>query len=131
MQDIRGNLKSYHKRDIAIEYLNLALSEYKEGKNMFAVVHLAGAVEEIFGQLASLKKKENALNRTHRWTRSWYKIAKKNTPPIKDLNKYILNIKNGIKHINSDDDLQIGADINREEKEVIRRAIENLNKIST
>ena len=38
-------------------------------------------------------------------------------------------MKNGIKHIDGNSDLDIEFDIDREAKEIIRRAIENFNKI--
>jgi|SRR5690554_3772867 len=129
MQDIRGDLEIYHKSDIAMQYLNLALSEYIKGKNMFAVLHLAGAAEEMLGKVVSLRSSETALERTQRWIKSWYQISGKDTPQNKALNKHILKIKNGVKHINGANDLEIEFDINREAKEIIRRAIENFTQI--
>jgi hypothetical protein len=129
MQDIRGDLEIYHKKDIAMQYLNLALSEYVKGKNMFAVLHLAGAAEEMLGKIVSLRSNETALEHVHRWMRSWYQITDNDTPQNKELNKHILKIKNGVKHINGAHNLEIEFDINREAKEIIRRAIENFNQI--
>lgn len=126
MQDIRGDIKTYSKKDIAMQYFNLALSEYVKGENMFAVIHLAGAAEEMFGKINT---KENALSSEHRMIRGWYTLVGKNTPSNKDLNKQILKTKNGIKHINDSADLEMKIDLLREAKEVIRRAIENFNQI--
>jgi hypothetical protein len=132
MQDIRGDIKKYSKSDIAMQYLNLALSEYVKGQNMFAVIHLAGAAEELLGQIVYINTRENALSRDQQSMRSWYAIREKNTPSNKELNDRIfLKAKNGIKHINKKDpaDLEIEIDPLREAKEVIRRAIENFNQI--
>ena len=132
MQEIRSNIKIYSKSDIAMQYLNLALSEYVKGQNMFAVIHLAGAAEELLGQIVYINTRENALSRDQQSMRSWYAILEKNTPSNKELNDRIfLKAKNGIKHINKKDpaDLEIEIDLLREAKEVIRRAIENFNQI--
>jgi hypothetical protein len=129
MQDIRGELETHKKIDIAMQYLNLALREYTSGQNIFAVIHLAGAAEELLGKIVSINEHENALERVQGWFRSWYEIIGKNTPPNKELNKHILNVKNSIKHINDASDLEIELDLNREAREVIRRAIENFNQI--
>jgi hypothetical protein len=50
-------------------------------------------------------------------------------PSNKQLNRYILNIKNGIKHIDGVHDLEIKFDIKREVNNMIHRAIDNFNNI--
>ncbi|MDL4864859.1 hypothetical protein NPJ88_021230, partial [Halomonas elongata] len=117
------------KEEIAMEYLNLALREYVTGRNLIAVINLAGAAEEILGKIVSFKESENALQRVQMWMRSWFKLVGKEAPANKDLNRHVLKIKNGIKHIDGKDDLYIEFDMAREAKEAIRRAIENFNKI--
>lgn len=129
IKDIRGDIKAYNKRDIAMQYFNAALKEYVEGKNMFVVIHLSGAAEEMFGRLVSINNVETSLQRAQRWMRSWYSVIGKNTPNNSELNKHILKVKNGIKHIDGVNDLEIEFDINREAKEIIRRAIENFNQL--
>lgn len=129
MEDIRGEFETYHKRDIAMQYFKLALSEYVEGKNMFAVIHLAGAAEEMLGKLVSLQNKETAFERAQRLTRAFYKSFGKKTPKDNLINKHILKIKNGVKHINDGKDLEIQFDIKREAKELICRAIDNFNHL--
>jgi len=129
MKDIRGDFKIYHKRDIAMQYFNAALKEYVEGSNMFVVLHLAGAAEEMFGRLVSINNVDTSLQRAQRWMKNWYSVSGKNTPNNSELNKHILNVKNGIKHIDGANDLEIEFDIHREAKEIIRRAIENFNQL--
>ncbi len=129
MQNIRGILKTYKKEDIAMQFFNLALAEYVKAENMFAVIHLAGAAEEMLGKIVSINSGESALSRTQRLIRSWYSIIGKNTPTNGESNKYILNTKNSIKHINGPADLEIKMEVAREAKEIIRRTIENFNQI--
>ena len=129
MKDIRGDIKLYKKQEIAMQYFNLALREYVSGDNLFAVINLAGVSEEMLGKIVSINNNVSALERTQKWLRSWYTITGKDTPPNKDLNRHLLKVKNGIKHINGEGDLEIEFDIGREAKEIIRRAIENFNQI--
>ncbi len=129
MEDIRGKLKKYQKIDIAMEHLNLALKEYVAQNNMFSVIHLAGAAEEMLGKVVCLNKKESALDNTQNWFRRWYSNLGKDTPANKDINKFILKTKNGVKHIKNCNDLSLEVDAKREAKEIIRRAIENFNQL--
>jgi len=129
MEDIRGHLKIYKKQDIAMEHLNLALREYVADKNLISVIHLAGAAEEMLGKIVSINKKESALEVVQRWSRSWYKVVGKDSPSNKELNKHIIKVKNGIKHINDQGDLEIEFEIKREAEMIIQRAIENFNKM--
>lgn len=129
MKDIRGDIQKYRKIDIAMEHLNLALKEYVEEKNMFSVIHLAGAAEEMLGEIVRINKGENALDKIYGWFRSWYRIAGKDSPSNSQINNYILKTKNSVKHINDQDDLFLEIDLNREAQEIIRRAIENFNQL--
>jgi hypothetical protein len=129
MQDIRGNLKTYSKQDIAIEYLNLALVEYVKGTNMFAALNLAGAAEEILGKIVRLNGAKSAHDEVVTWISSWYQVAKKAMPKQKDINSFILKAKNGAKHLDGEHDLNIELDLEKEVKETIRKAIENYNQI--
>lgn len=129
MQDIRGDLKVYKKEDIAMQYFNMALTEYVKNMNMFAVIHLAGAAEEMLGEIVKINNKENALKRHQSSLRRWWKIIGKSTPGNSELNNHILNTKNSIKHINGNDDLEIEVDLYKEAKEIIGRTIENFNQI--
>ena len=45
------NIQSYAKKDIAANQIETALSLYFEGRDLFSVITLAGAAEEILGQL--------------------------------------------------------------------------------
>jgi hypothetical protein len=129
MEDIRGNIKTYAKDEIAMQYLNLALREYMERNNLVAVINLAAAAEELLGEIVSLKNKDNAHKRTRGWWRKWYEITNQKTPPDTELSKLILLVKNGIKHIDGENDLTICFDAEREAKKTIQRAIVNFNKL--
>jgi len=129
MKDISGDLDNYHKKDIAMQHFNLALTEYVRGDNLFSVIHLAGAAEEMFGKLLVIKGKESALSKVQKWLQSWYSITKKETPKAGILNKQILKVKNGVKHIDDSTDLIITFDIKKESNQIIRRAIENFKQL--
>lgn len=52
------NIEKHHKQEIAARQLETALLLYFAKKDLFSVITLAGAAEEIFGQLLSLEKGE-------------------------------------------------------------------------
>lgn len=129
MKDIRSDIREYDKLDIAIEHFNLALREYVRGENLFSVIHLAGAAEEMLGKIAELENRESAFVRSIKRFRSWFDIAGKDTPSNREINKFILHAKNSVKHLNGNEDRIVEFDLNREADELIRRAIENFNQI--
>jgi hypothetical protein len=49
------NIQRYAKKDIALAQIETALRLYFEGEELFSVVTLAGAAEEILGQLLRAK----------------------------------------------------------------------------
>ncbi len=129
MHDIRGSIIRYNKTDIAMEYLNLALLEYIKGENMFSVLHLSGASEEIFGKIVRFNNQKNAQDNSVNWIKKWYQLIKKDTPSDQKLKRHIIKFKNAVKHVNSNTDLELEVDIQREAEETIRRALTNFNHI--
>lgn len=119
----------HNKQDIAMQHLNLALAEYIKGQNLYSVLHLAGAAEEMLGKLVQLKSKRNGLMSAIDWAQSWWKIRGATVKPKED-RKRILHAKNGVKHIDGIDDFELLADIPHEIKETIRRALQNFNQLN-
>ncbi|MDP2595474.1 hypothetical protein [Alteromonas stellipolaris] len=129
MEDIRGNLETYMKEDIALQYLTSAIDNYIAGENLFVVIHLASAAEEMLGKLVRMESQQSSLERTQNWFKSWYSHIKKDQPSNSKINKFVLRVKNGIKHIDGEKDLEIELDIQRESHNAILRALENLNHL--
>lgn len=119
----------HSKQSIAIQHLNLALAEYVRGVNSYSVLHLAGAAEEMLGMLVKLKNKRSSLERAVDWMQSWWNVTGKDVSRKQDRDR-ILKIKNGVKHIDGENDTELEADIEYENKEIIRRALENFNQLS-
>lgn len=112
-----------------MQHLNLALLEYIEGSNLYSVLHLAGAAEEMLGRLVELKEKRSGLMFTMDLALSWQRIRGANVMP-KAVRNRILEAKNGVKHINGLDDLELRVDIAYEVKETICRALHNFNQLN-
>lgn len=119
----------HSKQDIAMQHLNLALTEYIKGQNPYSVLHLAGAAEEMLGKLVQLRKKRSGLMSAVDWAQSWWKIRGVTVEPKED-RKRILYAKNGVKHIDGIDDFELRADIPHEIKETIHRALHNFNQLN-
>lgn len=122
------NPTKHSKQAIAIQHLNLALAEYVKGVNSYSVLHLVGASEEMLGNLVKLKKKRSSLERAVDLIQSWWNITGKEVNRKQDRER-ILKVKNGIKHLDGEKDTELEADIDYENKETIRRALENFNQL--
>ena len=53
------NIQKYSKRDIALNQIETALWLFFEGRDLFSVIALAGAAEELLGEL--LRRRQGAL----------------------------------------------------------------------
>ena len=62
------------------------------------------------------------------WAQSWWKIRGAVIERKKD-RKRILHAKNGVKHIDGIDNLELSSDIHYEINETIRRALQNFNQL--
>ncbi|MCM5508650.1 MULTISPECIES: hypothetical protein [unclassified Vibrio] len=130
MEDIRGNLETYNKQDLAIEHLNLALSLYVKNENMASVIHLAGAAEEMLGKIVALHDKENSKDALFRQMRTWWQqVLNTDTPKNSVLDKTVLNAKNTVKHINGKEDLTVELDLKKQARQLLDRAVQNYHKI--
>ncbi len=58
-------VRAYYREDLALQQLETALRLYFEGKDFAAVVTLAGAADEIFGQLLRATGRESSLGRVN------------------------------------------------------------------
>lgn len=121
-------LIKHSKQEIAMQHLNLALAEYVKGVNLYSVLHLAGAAEEILGNLVKLKGKRNSLAQDVDLRQSYWNITGRSVNEKEDRD-HILKSKNGIKHLNSEKDIELEMDIEYETKETIRRALGNYNQL--
>lgn len=122
-------LTKHSKQAIAMQHLNLALAEYVKGINLYSVLHLVGAAEEMLGSLVKSEKRErSSLEHEVDSMQSWWNITGKDVNRKQDRER-ILKVKNGIKHLDGEKDTELEADIDYENKETIRRALENFNQL--
>lgn len=88
---------SASKIDIALIQLRTAVQLYKKGNYICSLI-LAGASEEILGQIAKIKSGTNALIDDKIWTDQIADYFKKNRPTLNKVAKIRNNAKNEIKH---------------------------------
>lgn len=139
MEDIRGDYKTYQKKDIAVEYLELAMLEFMRGERFFCALHLAGAAEELLGMLVKISGKQSAFARIKAMFKRYNENRKPHLPAFSDeaVRLSMVGHKNSVKHLDikkdgeTGDDTTVTLDIKKEAQEVIQRAVENFNQLDS
>jgi hypothetical protein len=114
------------KAQIALQHLNLAIRQHLAGKDCYSVIHLAGAAEEILGELVRKSGDVSSFQRVKNQLNSWLKITQSKTS-ISSLIKQCTLVRNEMKHFNSDDMIWVEKDMREEAERIIDRAIGNIN----
>ncbi len=88
-----------HKHDIAVEFIQTAISLFDEGKYLSSL-HLAGAAEQIFHDTLMDKKKEPAKKISSRFAKSLGdSLHKSEQPSQSEIEINMDYAKNSIKHV--------------------------------
>ena len=121
---------TYHKVNVAIEQLEMALSFFPDGKCHVCSLTLSGAAEEILGMAVKIKGIENSLQESYKLysnsSLSWI------NPPktwAEFTTKGKNRVRNAVKHVKDNKDLTFNADIEDEALWMMVRAIDNYNKL--
>jgi hypothetical protein len=120
------HIQSFTKSDIALQQIETALDLYLNNKDYFSVITLAGAGEEILGQLLKEAGKENSLGqRTASLVGMYDALSQKRVEERRarnDLNR----ARNSIKHMDDKNaDFRVEMDPAVEAVDMLYRAIEN------
>jgi len=117
--------ETYEKLDIACQQLNTAIDLFFEGVNHFSVITLAGAAEEILGRYMELVGKQSSLDGIVKGTALVHKHLYGEDLPHKEF-KFRANMaRNSIKHLDSDEDLNVTFDSKEEMIDMLVRATDN------
>ena len=106
--------ETYEKLDIACQQLNTAIDLFFEDANHFSVITLTGAAEEILGRYMELIGKQSSLDGIVKGTALVHKHLYGEELPHKEF-KFRANMaRNSIKHLDSDEDLNVMFDSKEE-----------------
>jgi hypothetical protein len=112
------------KIDIALIQLRTAVQLYNK-KNYISAITLAGASEEILGQIANIRSGTNALLDDKIWIDQIADYFKKPRPAFSRVAKSRNKIKNELKHNDTGQDIKVDFDFKFEAEEFILGAIRN------
>ena len=115
---------SASKIDIALIQLRTAVQLYNKG-NYISALTLAGASEEILGQIAKSKSGTNALNDDKVWTDQIADYFKKQRPALKKIANVRNRVKNEVKHNDTGNNDEIKHDFKFEAETFILAAKRN------
>ncbi|MGR9106961.1 MAG: hypothetical protein ACU843_08535 [Gammaproteobacteria bacterium] len=129
-------IKKYHKIDIALEQLNIAIELFLNGKSYIAALTLAGAAEEILGKALSHKRQSNAVDESFSidsYFEKQIKDARSQYFDEKHHRKLFIKIINGprndFKHWADESQSIIQMDIKECAKDMIVRACGNCDRL--
>jgi hypothetical protein len=120
---------STSKIDLALIQLRTAVQLYSKG-NYISSLTLAGASEEVLGQIAKNKSGTNALIDDKAWTDQIADYFKKPRPPLNEVAKIRNKAKNEIKHNDNGVNYEIVHDFKFEAETFILGAIRNFELIT-
>ena len=112
------------KKDIALEQLRSAAKHYKKKEYISAII-LAGAAEEILGQIARKRNNTNEFEKETEYLKSIYKYYNKPLPEDNVIKGRINKVKNEIKHNDSGENLWVNSDFENEAVLLFVKAVKN------
>jgi hypothetical protein len=117
------------KIDISLVQLRTAIQLYNK-RNFISAITLAGASEEILGQIAKRSNGRNALIDDFEWTNQIADYLKKNRPPLRKTAAARNKLKNELKHNDSGHNKDTESDFQFEAETFIIAAITNYEIIA-
>lgn len=116
---------TYEKADIARSQLDTAIRLFREGEDLFAVITLAGAAEEILGRLIEEAGGENSLEALRDASVRIHQALFQETRAAKVFAERANRARNALKHHTLGVDSTVTLDLEREAIDMVDRAISN------
>ncbi len=116
---------SYDKRSIAVAQLETALRLFEEGQDLFSVVTLAGAAEELLGKFITEFGGENSLESRKAAAVEIYRALFKEEAGAKEFADRANRAKNALKHHDKGQPHTVTLDLREEAVDILDRAITN------
>ena len=118
-------IRAYYRTDLALSQLETALRLFFEGIDYASVVTLAGAADEIFGNLLKSEGRESSLESLKKSVAAISeKLYGEPTPPSHIADR-ANRAKNSLKHWDPGDPHIIKFDLPQEARDMLYRAIDN------
>jgi len=120
--------QAYDKKCIALAQLETALRLFRDGGDLFSVITLAGAAEEILGDLVKKQGRDNSLASLKKAAAAIHKLATGETFDEKDLKRVgdrANSARNAVKHLDAVSAPTITMDVREEAVDILTRAVDN------
>ena len=118
-------MTAHDVNDVALRQLETALRLYFEGEDYYSVVTLAGASEEVFGQLLKESGHENAMDSLKQDVAAIHKVLSDVDLPEKDIVERANKERNSLKHWDPGKPTVFESDTQKEAKDMLDRAVDN------
>jgi hypothetical protein len=118
-------IEAHDRRTMADTQLETALSMYFEGRDFYSVITLAGAADEIFGQILADQGKDNQLEIIKKNVAAIHKWAG-NEGDTSWVAKRANLARNALKHWSKGQPMVVNFDVVEEARDMLDRAIINL-----
>lgn len=118
--------QAYDKKRIALDQIETALRIYAEDGDLFSVITLAGAAEEIFGKLITRQGGSNSLDRLAKAAVEIHEhlgVDQRGDPRayVERANR----ARNALKHLDAGGSPTVTLDLDQEARDLLNRAIDN------
>ena len=110
---------------MALRQLETALCLYRDEKDYYSVITLAGAAEEVFGKLLKEDNPENALDSIKKGGAAIHEVIIEEDIPEKEISDRANWARNLLKHWSPGQPKVFEFDAPEEAKDMLNRAIDN------
>ncbi len=120
--------QAYDKKCIALAQLETALRLFCDGDDLFSVITLAGAAQEILGDLVKKQGRDNSLASLKRAAAAIHKVATGEAFDEKELKRVgdrANSARNAVKHLEAISAPTITMDVRKEAVDILTRAVDN------
>lgn len=118
-------IAKHHRLEMAKRQLETALNLYFEGADMYSVITLAGAADEIFGQALRAQGQEPRLIELSKSVAAIYKKLYGKEITEKSVAERANDARNALKHWSETQPLEVEFDVLEEAKDMLERGIAN------
>jgi len=118
-------LGTYDKHSIALSQVETALRLYDEGQDLFSVITLAGAAEEIFGRLLEERGDDNSLDSLTKGASAIHRALFGEDAGASVFARRANRAKNALKHHDPSQPRAVTLNLREEATDILDRAITN------
>ena len=122
---------AHDRRCVALRQLHTALRIYFDGEDFYSVVTLAGAADEIFGQLLKQQGLESSLESLKKAVVAIHGHLTGEAIEPKGVADRANSARNALKHWSPGQPLLVEFDVKQEAEDMLNRAIDNYWSLTT